>query len=61
MCKEVMPLEGEEEAERDGAGELPEERMDEPSEEGRRPRTKRAPPMPSRKEVEEHMATHIPF
>ena len=30
-------------------------------EEGRKPKMKNAPIMPSRKEVEEHMTTHIPF
>ena len=30
-------------------------------EEGMKPKTKSAPIMPSRKEVEEHMTTHIPF
>ena len=56
-----MPLEGEQEIERARAGEIPEEGMDEHEEEGQRPRVKSAPPMPSRKEIEEHMATHIPF
>ena len=56
-----MPLEGDEETEQAGAGETPEERMKEPEEEGQRPRVRKSQPMPSKREVEEHMATHIPF
>ena len=56
-----MPIEDGEMAEPAGAGEVQEEGRDASDEEGMIPRTRKAPPMPSRSEVKEHMATHIPF
>ena len=63
--EDSAPMEGDggnaasQEGERAGAPDPDEEPLDD--EEGRAPVLRRSPASPSRQEVEEHMATHIPF
>ena len=61
MCDEVMPIEEEVSLEPEDAGEARGEEPEVLEDDGVRPKTRNAPIMPSRKEVEEHMTTHIPF
>ena len=51
VCNEEMPIEVDRMAEPAGAGETQEEGRDSSDEAGMRPKTRKAPPMPSMKEV----------